>query len=90
MVLGVDPLVEIGGQEVLSGISAWGSMRGESSLSMGVQERRAQSKHGDQAILIRVVQRQHGGSFLRLARDLRITLFSNSTTDTKERRFYFQ
>jgi hypothetical protein len=56
----------------------------------GFQERRAQYEHGDRAIMIRVAQLQHGRSFLRLAWDPGITLFSNSTTDTKESRCYFQ
>ena len=59
-------------------------------FSLGVQERRAQSKHGDQAIMIRAVQRQHVGSFLRLAWDPWIILFSSSATDIEERRIYFQ
>jgi hypothetical protein len=31
-------------------------------FSLGVQERRAQSEHGDQMVMIRGVQRQHDGS----------------------------
>jgi hypothetical protein len=41
--------------------------------------------------MIRVVQHQHGGSFLRLAWDPGITLFGSSTTGEDERdSFYFQ
>jgi hypothetical protein len=57
---------------------------------LGVQERRAQSDHGDQSIMIKVAQRQHGGSFFRLSWDHGITLFSSSAINTKESRFYFQ
>jgi hypothetical protein len=35
--------------------------------------------------MIRVAQHQHGGSFMRLAWDPGITLFSSSTTDIEER-----
>jgi hypothetical protein len=53
-------------------------------FSLGVQERRAQSEHGDQTIMIRGVQHQHDGSSWRLAWDPGITVFDSSTTDTDE------
>jgi hypothetical protein len=50
-----------------------------------------QSRYDGQTIMIRVVQREHGGSFLRLASNHGIMLFDSSTTDKDERaNFYFQ
>jgi hypothetical protein len=53
-------------------------------FSLGVQERRAQSKHGGQTVMIRGVQRRHDGSSQRLAWDPGTVVFDNSTTDTDE------
>jgi hypothetical protein len=41
--------------------------------------------HDGQAVIIRVEQRQHGGSFLRLAWDPGISVLDSSTTDTETR-----
>jgi hypothetical protein len=53
-------------------------------FSLGVQESRAQSEHGDQTIMIRGVQHQHDGSSWRLVWDSGTAVFDNSTTDTDE------
>ena len=45
---------------------------------LGFQEKRMQSGHDGQTIMIKVVQCQNGGPFFRLAWDPRITLFRNS------------
>jgi hypothetical protein len=51
------------------------------NYSLGFQEWRLQSGHDGQTFMIRVAQRQHGGSFLRLVWNPGITLFGISTTD---------
>ena len=63
----------------------------EDAYIIGLKERRMQFEHDGRTIMIRVVQRQHGGSFLRLTWNLGITLFGSSTTEKDERaNFYFQ
>jgi hypothetical protein len=54
-------------------------------FSLGFQERRMQFGQDGQTFMIRVAQRQHGGSFLRLVWNPGITLVGNSTTDRVER-----
>jgi hypothetical protein len=54
-------------------------------FSLGFQERRMQTGHGGQMVMIRVAQHQHGGSFLRLAWDPGISVLDSSTIDTDER-----
>jgi hypothetical protein len=50
-----------------------------------------QTGHDGRTIMIRVAQRQHGGSFLRLAWDLGIPLLDYSIADTEARvSFFFQ
>jgi hypothetical protein len=51
---------------------------------LGVQERRAQSEHGDHTVMTRGVQRQHDGSSQRLAWDPRTAEFDSSASDTDE------
>jgi hypothetical protein len=53
------------------------------------QERRMQTRHDGQMVMIRVVQHQHGGSFLRLAWDPGISVLDSSTTDTEARASFF-
>jgi hypothetical protein len=54
-------------------------------FSVGFQERRMQTRHVGLTVMIRVMQRQHGGSFLRLSWDLGISLLDNSATNTETR-----
>jgi hypothetical protein len=54
-------------------------------FSLGFQERRMQTWHIGPTVMIGVVQRQHGGSFLGLVWDPGITLFDSSTTVRDER-----
>jgi hypothetical protein len=54
-------------------------------FNLEFQERRMQIGHDGQTVMIRVAQRQHGGSFLRLAWDPGISVLDSSTTDTKTR-----
>jgi len=53
-------------------------------FSLGVQERRVQSKHDDQMIMTRVEQFQHDGSLRRLAWDSRNVESDNSKSDTND------
>jgi hypothetical protein len=50
-------------------------------FSLGVWERRVQSEHGDQMVMIRGVQHQHDGSSQRLAWDPGATMFDNLVAD---------
>jgi hypothetical protein len=52
-------------------------------FSLEFQERRIPMGHDGWTVMIRVVQRQHGGSFLRLAWDPGILVLVSSTTDTE-------
>jgi hypothetical protein len=54
-------------------------------FSSEFHERRMQNGHDVQTIMIGVAHRQHGGSFLRLAWDPRISVLNSSTTDTETR-----
>jgi hypothetical protein len=56
-------------------------------FNLEFQERRMQTGHDGQMIMIKVVQQQHGGSFLRLAWDPRISVLDNST-DTEVRAIF--
>jgi hypothetical protein len=58
-------------------------------VSMEFQERRIQSGHDGRTIMIRVAQCQHGGSFLRLSCDSRISVLDNPTSDTEVRASFF-
>jgi hypothetical protein len=53
-------------------------------ISLGFQERRMQTGHVGLTVMIKVVQRQHGGIFPGLVWDPGITLFDNSTTIREE------
>jgi hypothetical protein len=56
---------------------------------MEFQERRMQSGHDGRMVMIRVAQRQHGGSFLRLAWDPGISVLDSPTADTEARASFF-
>jgi hypothetical protein len=58
-------------------------------FSLGVQERRAQSKHGGQTIMIGWVQHQYGGSSQRLAWGSVTAVFDNSMIDIDEMVSFF-
>jgi hypothetical protein len=45
--------------------------------------------HNGWTVMIRVVQRQHGGSFLRLDLDPKISILDNSVADTEARASFF-
>jgi hypothetical protein len=60
-------------------------------FTVGFQERRMQTGHVGLTVMIKVMQRQHGGSFLGLVWDPGITLFDSLVTFRHERvNFYFQ
>jgi len=50
------------------------------SFDTGPHERRIQSAHGGEYVIIRVAQLQHGGTILKLAGDLIIIALHNSIT----------
>jgi hypothetical protein len=58
-------------------------------FSLEFQDRRMQIGHDSRTIMIGVAQRQHGGTFLRLARDPRISVVDNSAADTEARAIFF-
>jgi hypothetical protein len=58
-------------------------------VSMELQERGMQSGHDGWMTMIRVVQHQHGGSFLRIAWDPGISVGDSATVDTEVRASFF-
>jgi hypothetical protein len=53
-------------------------------FSLGFKQRRMHFENDSHKFIIRVVQRHHGGSFMRPVWNLVITLFGNSTTNRDE------
>jgi hypothetical protein len=58
-------------------------------FSSEFQERRMQTGHDCQTIMIRVAQHQHGGPFLRLAWDPGISVLEFSANGTEARISFF-
>jgi hypothetical protein len=54
-------------------------------FNLEFQEKKMQTGHDDRMVMIKVAQRQHGGSFLRLAWDPGISILDGSVADTKAR-----
>ena len=54
-------------------------------VSVEFQERRMQIGHEERTVMTRVVQRQDGGPFLRLAWDLGISVLGSLAADTETR-----
>lgn len=75
--------VEIGSGGVdigIMGMPGQDELGSHKSFATRHHERRIQSTHSEEYVIIRVVQLQHGGTTMRLARDLIITALHSSMT----------